>query len=142
MPVRTAEAVWTGDLSGGEGRLRTGSGALEGAYSFASRFEEGTGTNPEELLGAAQAGCFSMALANGLAQAGYEPRRIRTGARVSLEPTGEGFAVSRIHLQCEADVPDCDPEAFQDQVNTAKENCPVSRALSAVPLEVDARLAG
>src|ERR671922_2690878 len=105
MPVRSAEAVWEGDLQDGKGTLRLGSGAFEGQYSYSSRFEEGTGTNPEELIGAAHAGCFSMAFANILATAGHDPQRVETTARVHLEPRDEGPAITRIELQTEAEVP-------------------------------------
>src|SRR5436190_20484712 len=97
MAVRNASAVWEGDLRGGSGTMSLGSGAFDGAYSFRSRFEEGDGTNPEELIGAAHAGCFSMALANGLAEAGFEPKRISTTARVHFRP-GEGPPIKRIEL--------------------------------------------
>ena len=98
MPVRKADAVWEGNLKEGRGRMKLGSGAFEGAYSFSSRFEEGTGTNPEELIGAALAGCFSMALANGLSQAGYSPRHIHTNASVKIEKLEEGFKITSIML--------------------------------------------
>src|SRR6266436_2960675 len=102
MAKRTASAVWEGTLREGKGTVKLGSGAFEGAYSFASRFEEGTGTNPEELIGAAHAGCFSMALAAGLTRAGFSPKRISTKASVSLEKVGEGFKSNRIELSTEA----------------------------------------
>src|SRR6185369_5269863 len=98
MPVRKANAVWEGSLREGHGTVKLGSGAYEGQYSFGSRFEEGTGTNPEELIGAAHAGCFSMALAAGLTKAGLNPTRISTGANVSLEKVGEGFKITTIEL--------------------------------------------
>jgi osmotically inducible protein OsmC len=140
MPQRSASAVWEGDLKAGKGRIRLGSGAYEGAYSFSSRFEQGTGTNPEELIGAAHAGCFSMALSAGLGVAGYKPASIRTEAKVHLEKAGEGFAISRIELNTEADIPGIDPQTFQDQAETAKKNCPVSKALAGVRIELQARL--
>src|SRR5213593_4365735 len=108
MPNRKAEAVWTGALREGRGEVSLGSGAFKGAYSFSSRFESGTGTNPEELIGAAHAGCFSMALAAGLGKAGFAPKRIHTVANVSLEKVGDGFKITRILLQTEADVPNID----------------------------------
>src|ERR671929_2160586 len=99
MPARTADARWEGSLQDGKGTMRLGSGAYEGSYSFASRFENGTGTNPEELIAAAHAGCFSMALSHGLAQAGFTPRRVHTTAKGHLEKSAEGFAIPRIDLQ-------------------------------------------
>src|SRR5947208_15953501 len=105
MPTRNAEAVWEGDLKGGRGTVSLGSGAYKGPYSFQSRFESGNGTNPEELIAAAHAGCFSMALAHALAQAGHPARRVHTTAKVPLEKTGEGFAIPRIDLMAGADVP-------------------------------------
>jgi osmotically inducible protein OsmC len=106
MAVRSAQAVWEGDLKQGKGTMRLGSGAFEGKYSFQSRFEEGAGTNPEELIAAAHAGCFSMALSNGLSQAGFPPTRVQTTARVHLERGDQGFAISRIELTTEATVQD------------------------------------
>ena len=102
MAVRKAEAVWNGDLKGGNGHLKTGSGAVEGSYSFSSRFEDGGGTNPEELLGAAHAGCFSMALAAGLGRAGFEPKRVATTAAVHLTKDDSGLSISRIDLAVDA----------------------------------------
>src|SRR5919197_5512421 len=109
MAVRTSSARWEGDLRGGSGTMTLGGGAFEGQYSFGSRFEEGAGTNPEELIGAAHAGCFSMAFANILAEAGHDPQRVETTARVHLEPRDEGPAITRIELQTEAEVPGIDP---------------------------------
>ena len=104
MAIRTANARWEGGLRDGNGTMAFGSGAFEGAYSFSSRFEEGAGTNPEELIGAAHAGCFSMALANDLAAAGHEPNWIETTARVHLEPVEGGFGITRIELATEGEV--------------------------------------
>src|SRR5215203_2461874 len=104
MPVRTADAQWEGPLSSGKGQMRFGSGAFEGAYSFASRFEEGTGTNPEELIAAAHAGCFSMAFAGALGRAGHDPEAVHTNAAVHLEKTDDGFTITRIDLTTEATV--------------------------------------
>jgi lipoyl-dependent peroxiredoxin len=140
MAKRTASAVWEGTLREGKGRVKLGSGALEGAYSFASRFEEGTGTNPEELIGAAQAGCFSMALAAGLTKGGFSPKRISTTASVSLEKVGEGFKITRIELNTEADVPEIDEAAFLEQAESAKKNCPVSQALAGTEISLNAKL--
>ena len=138
--VRSGNAVWEGNLKEGNGRVDLGSGAYSGPYSFQSRFAEGTGTNPEELIAAAHAGCFSMALAHGLDQAGYQPRRVATKARVHLEKGAEGFAITRIVLEMEAEVPGIDGAAFAAQAEQAKAGCPVSRALAAVPIELNARL--
>jgi osmotically inducible protein OsmC len=117
-----------------------GSGAFEGAYSFASRFEEGTGTNPEELIGAAHAACFSMALAAGLTRAGFSPKRIGTTASVSLEKVGEGFKITRIELNTEAEIPNLDEKTFLEQAETAKKNCPVSQALAGTEISLNAKL--
>jgi lipoyl-dependent peroxiredoxin len=140
MPVRKAEARWEGDLPKGKGTMRFGGGAFEGQYSFSSRFEEGEGTNPEELIAAAHAGCFSMALSNGLAKAGHTPTRVDTVASVHLEKTDAGFGITRIELRTDAEVPGIDEAAFKEQAETAKANCPVSKALAAVDITVDARL--
>lgn len=140
MPVRKAKAEWTGSLAKGGGTVESESGALSGAYSFGSRFEEGRGTNPEELIGAAHAGCFSMALSNGLDQAGHTPDWVRTEAKVHLDKVDGGFRISGIHLDTRARVPGIDEDAFQAQVQAAKEGCPVSQALKAISIEVDARL--
>jgi lipoyl-dependent peroxiredoxin len=140
MAVRKSEAEWSGDLRGGSGKMKLGSGAFEGAYSFPSRFEQGKGTNPEELIGAAHAGCFSMALAHGLASAGHIASRVYTVASVHLEKQESGFAITRIELNCEADVPGIDEGAFQQQAQTAKEDCPVSKALAGVDITLQARL--
>jgi osmotically inducible protein OsmC len=140
MPVRTADAQWEGPLQDGKGQMRFGSGAYEGQYSFASRFEEGTGTNPEELIAAAHAGCFSMALSGGLSRAGHPPTRVHTTARVHLEKGDAGFSITAIDLDTEAEVPGIDDATFQEQAATAKAGCPVSRALAAVEIRLDARL--
>ncbi|MFZ5465768.1 MAG: OsmC family protein [Pseudomonadota bacterium] len=137
MPIRTASAVWDGTLREGRGRMKLGSGAFEGAYSFASRFEEGPGTNPEELLGAAQAGCFSMFLAALLTEAGHPPTQIRTSAKVHL---GQGPRITLIELVTEAEAPGLDERTFQEKVENAKKNCPVSMALTGPELRVSARL--
>ncbi|HEX6143893.1 MAG TPA: OsmC family protein [Geminicoccaceae bacterium] len=140
MVARKADAEWQGDLPSGSGKMSLGSGAYSGAYSFRSRFESGDGTNPEELIAAAHAGCFSMALSHGLASAGHKPERVHTTATVELEKQGEGFAITRIRLVCEARVPGIDAATFKQQAETAKTGCPVSKALSATPIELDARL--
>jgi osmotically inducible protein OsmC len=141
MPVRRANAVWEGGLRDGQGRIAVGSGACEGRYSFGSRFEEGSGTNPEELIGAAHAGCFSMAFAAGLGRAGFQPRRVATAAKVHVEKVESGFAITKIELDCEAEVPGIDEAAFQEQAQTAKETCPVSKALAGTTITLQARLA-
>src|ERR671931_1937342 len=119
MARRTSTARWEGDLRGGNGTMTLGSGAFEGQYSYRSRFEEGEGTNPEELIAAAHAGCFSMALANILATAGHDPQRVRTTAHVHLEPREEGPAITRIELQTEAEVPGIDEDEFQQHAQAA-----------------------
>jgi len=140
MPVRQAHAVWKGGLKDGKGTIKLGSGAFEGQYSFATRFEEGNGTNPEELIGAAHAGCFSMAFSAGLGKAGYTPESIQTTAKVTLDKQGEGFAITRIDLICEAKIPNIDENTFKQQAEGAKANCPVSKALTGVKINLDAKL--
>lgn len=140
MAVRKAEAVWTGALQDGDGRVRLGSGAFEGRYSFSSRFEDGGGTNPEELLGAAHAACFAMALAAGLGKAGFHPRRISASAAVHLTKNEGGLAISRIDLTCEGEVQEIDAVAFAELAEATKKGCIVSRALSAVPIHLEAHL--
>ena len=140
MPVRKAEARWEGDLPSGKGTMRFGGGAFEGQYSFNSRFEEGAGTNPEELIAAAHAGCFSMAFSNGLAKAGFTPTRVDTTANVHLEKTDAGFGITKIELRTEAEVPGIDEAAFNEQAETAKKNCPVSKALAGTQIHLNARL--
>lgn len=140
MPVRQSEAEWKGNLREGKGTMKFGSGAFEGSYSFLSRFEEGPGTNPEELIGAAHAGCFSMAFAGNLAKAGYEPKSIRTTARVTVEKVGGGFSITKSDLTTEAEVPGIDNDNFQQQAEAAKAGCPVSRALAGVEITLDAKL--
>lgn len=140
MPVRSAEAAWEGDLRGGRGRMKFGGGAFEGQYSFSSRFEEGVGTNPEELLGAAHAGCFSMAFSNELAKAGFTPTRVQTVARVRLEKGDAGFSITRIELETEGVVPGISTEQFLTIAEGAKKNCPVSRALAATEITLKATL--
>lgn len=134
MAYRSAEAEWKGDLKSGQGEVKLGSGAFSGRYSFISRFEDGPGTNPEELIGAAHAGCFSMALSAILGQAGHTPTRIHTTAKVHFGPVPGGFAISRIDLATEGAVPGIDAAAFEAFALQAKENCPVSKALQAVEI--------
>jgi len=140
MPVRTAQARWQGKIKEGKGSMKLGSGAFEGNYSFGSRFEDSPGTNPEELIGAAHAGCFSMALSLFLENAGYTPEVIDTTAKVNIEKEGEGYKITRIELETEADVPGMDKEEFQEQARSAKEKCPVSRALAGTEITLTARL--
>jgi osmotically inducible protein OsmC len=140
MPVRTSNAAWEGGLKDGKGTVSLGSGAFTGPYSFGSRFEEGKGTNPEELIAAAHAGCFSMALAAGLERAGHRADKVATTARVRLEKQEAGFAITAIDLDCEAQVPGLDNETFQGHARQAKEGCPVSKALAAIEIRLEARL--
>jgi osmotically inducible protein OsmC len=141
MPKRTASAVWNGSLQEGEGTMRMASGAYEGPYSFQSRFQEGDGTNPEELIAAAHAGCFSMALSGDLGRAGHEAESVETTATVHLEKVEAGFGITRIVLDTRARVPSIEEAEFQQVADGAKQNCPVSRALAAVPsIELNAEL--
>ncbi|NCT68643.1 MAG: OsmC family protein [Rhodanobacteraceae bacterium] len=135
-----ASAVWTGGLMDGKGTMSTQTGVLSDApYGFKSRFEDGPGTNPEELIAAAHAGCFSMALSLMLGQAGLTPERIETRAEVSLEKVGEGFAITASHLDVSAKVPGTDAAAFQRIATQAKEGCPLSKLMTA-KITMDARL--
>ena len=140
MPTRRATAVWDGSIQQGKGTVALESGAFTGQYSFSSRFESGTGTNPEELLGAAHAGCFSMAFSGNLGRAGYDAERIETRAEVHLEKSGEGFAIPRIHLVCEARVPGLGEAEFQEVARRSKETCPVSMVLAGAEITLDAKL--
>lgn len=141
MPSRKAEAHWEGNLAEGSGKLKLGSGAFDGPYSFKSRFEEGqSATNPEELIGAAHAGCFTMALTAQLTRAGQPPARIHTTAQVKLEKVGEGFSITRIDLETEAEIPGIDDETFQRYAQEAKQNCPVSKALAGTEIGLTAKL--
>jgi osmotically inducible protein OsmC len=140
MPVRNAEAVWNGTLKEGSGTMSLGSKAFEGAFSYASRFEEGTGTNPEELIGAAHAGCFSMFLSALLTNANHNPTRIHTTARVHLGTVDGGPKITTIDLNTEAVVPGVSEADFQKFANQAKQNCPVSKALAGVEINLKANL--
>ena len=141
MPTRKAEAEWLGNLAEGSGRLKVGSGAFDGPYSFKSRFEEGeSATNPEELIGAAHAGCFTMALTAALSRAQITPTRIHTNATVKLEKIGESFSITAIALETEAEIPGLDDAAFQEYAQGAKQNCPVSKALAGTEISLVARL--
>ena len=140
MATRTASAVWDGTLKQGKGSMKLGSGAFEGAYSFSSRFEEGTGTNPEELIGAAEAGCFSMALSANLEKAGHPATQIRTNATVKLEIVGGGPKITSIDLRTDAEVPGIDAAKFQEIAEQTKKGCPVSAALSGTQINLKATL--
>jgi osmotically inducible protein OsmC len=142
MPTRTADATWNGNLPDGDGTMRLASGAYEGAYSFGSRFEEGEGSNPEELIAAAHAGCFSMAFANVLAEAGYDPESVDTTAEVTLQMLEGGPAITKVHLTTTAVVPDIADDTFQEHAQAAKEGCPVSKALAGTEITLDATLEG
>lgn len=137
---RSSEARWTGDLKTGKGMVKLGNGGFETQYSFASRFESGTGTNPEELLGAAHAGCYSMALNNTLAKAGHLPTSITTTATVHLTKGDAGFGISGITLTTRGVVPGITADEFQKAAEDTKTGCIVSKALSAVPMTLDAQL--
>jgi osmotically inducible protein OsmC len=130
MPIRTASARWEGTFTEGSGTVRTGKGGLEGNYSAKSRFEEGEGTNPEELIGAAHAGCFSMAFSKALTDAGFPPSSVATTASVRLDKTDAGMTVTRIDLDTTGTVPGIDEAQFQKLAEGAKANCPISRLLS------------
>ena len=138
--IRTSTAQWNGGLKDGNGTVKLGSGAYEGQYSFTSRFESGVGTNPEELIAAAHAGCFSMALSAGLGKAGINATRINTEAKVNFEKVGEGFSITRIDLITEGEVPGIDEATFLEHAEAAKKGCPISRALASVEITLSAKL--
>jgi lipoyl-dependent peroxiredoxin len=140
MEIRTSEAEWRRDLKGGQGEVKLGSGAFSGSYSFHSRFEDGKGTNPEELIAAAHGACFSMASSAMLAEVGRPPAKIHTAAKVHFGPAPGGFAISRIDLATEGSVPGIDTKTFEKKAEEAKRNCPVSKALHAVEITLTARL--
>ena len=140
MPTRKAHARWEGSLKAGRGRIEFGSGVFTGAYSFASRFEDGAGTNPEELLGAAHAGCFAMALSLVLGQAGFEPEYVDATAHVTVVPQEAGFKITKSHLVCIARVPGLEHAIFVQHAEAAKKGCPVSQALAGVEITLDAKL--
>jgi osmotically inducible protein OsmC len=140
MAIRTADARWSGTLKEGNGHLKLGSGAYEGQYNFTSRFEEGTGTNPEELIGAAHAGCYSMALNAGLERAGFTANYVHTAAKVHITRGDAGMAISKIELTTEAEIPGIDAAKFQEFAQDTLKNCIISRALSAVEMTVEATL--
>ena len=137
MAIRTSSAEWKGSLKEGSGTVKLASGAFEGPYTYSSRFEEGPGSNPEELIGAAHAGCFSMFLAALLSDAGFVPTRIHTTATVHLRA---GPTIALIELKTEAEVPNISEAAFLEQAEAAKKNCPVSKALAAVEITLNAKL--
>jgi len=141
MLTRTSTAVWNGGLKSGKGTMKIGKGVFDGSYTFASRFESGTGTNPEELIGAAHAGCFSMALALMLEQGGHKPESITTTAKVKVDKVGDGFRIVGIDLSTEGVVPGIDEAGFREKAEAAKKGCPVSAALSSVNITLEARLA-
>lgn len=138
MPVREASATWHGSIREGHGHMQFAN--YEGSYSFTSRFEQGDGTNPEELLGAAHAGCFSMALSSGLTAAGHAPSSVQTKAQVHIEKLDAGWTVTRVHLITKAEVPGIEEGEFMEQAENAKATCPVSRALTGVDISLDASL--
>lgn len=140
MSIRNGSAVWEGDLKSGKGTLKLGSGAFEGQYSFSSRFENGTGTNPEELIGAAEAACFSMALSVGLEKAGHWPKRISTRAQVHLDRVENAFRITGIDLESEAEVPGISAAQFNEIAEQTKKNCPVSVALGGTEIRLKSRL--
>ena len=140
MPARKGSAAWDGTLKEGSGSMKLGSGAYEGPYSFKSRFEEGTGTNPEELIAAALAGCFSMAMSSNLEKAGHPAKHINTVANATLEMVNGTPTITTIELTTEAEVPGIDEKAFQDQAEKTKAGCPVSRALAGTQITLSAKL--
>ena len=140
MPTRTATATWEGAFKGGKGSFKGESGAINGGYTAGSRFENETGSNPEELLAAAEAACFSMALALGLEKAGTPPTKIDTKAACTVEKQGAGFTITTMKLTVRASVPGTDNAKFQEAVQATKVGCPVSRALAGVKLDVEAQL--
>ena len=140
MTVRSAEAAWHGTLREGNGVMKMQSGSYEGSFTFASRFEEGKGTNPEELVAAAHAGCYSMALSADLGRAGHTATRVNTTAKVHLGPVDGKPTVHTIELFCEAEVPGLDEDAFQEIAAGTKQNCPISRLLAAADITLEAKL--
>jgi osmotically inducible protein OsmC len=140
MATRTSSAVWEGNLKEGKGTMKVGRAGYEGPFSFASRFENGAGTNPEELIGAAEAGCFSMALSANLTKAGLQPTRVSTVAKVNLEMIGGGPKITSIDLECEGEVPGTDEAKFKELAEQTKKTCPVSVALAGTEIKLNARL--
>lgn len=143
MTRKTAQAAWKGSLEDGSGSITLGSGVLEGSpFSFATRFEDKKGTQPEELIGGAHAACFSMAFAHMLGENGHPPKTVQTRATVELQKKGEGFEIPRISLDCEASVPGIEDKDFQKIASEAKENCPVSKLVSSAEISLTAVLTG
>jgi osmotically inducible protein OsmC len=140
MPIRKASAVWNGKLKDGNGTMKMESGAYEGQYSFSSRFEEGTGTNPEELIAAAHAGCFSMAFSAALEKEGFDPKSVSTEANVNLVKGDAGFSITEITLNCKAEIPGIENDKFMEVAEGAKKGCPVSKALAGVDIKLNAEL--
>ena len=141
MPTRKAEAEWKGNLAEGQGSLKVGSGAFAGPYSFKSRFEDGqSATNPEELIGAAHAGCFTMALTAALSRNQITATRIHTEAQVKLEKVNDAFSITEINLNTEAEIPSIDDATFQKYASDAKQGCPVSKALAGTKINLTAKL--
>lgn len=140
MPTRTAHAIWDGSIQKGEGRMEVGSGTIKEPFSFGTRFESQPGTNPEELVGAAHAGCFSMAFSKTLEDAGFTPEHIETSAEVTVEKQGGGFAMTRVQLDTKAKVPGLDESRFQELVRQANEACVVSQALKGPAIDVTGEL--
>jgi osmotically inducible protein OsmC len=140
MATRTGSAVWEGTLKQGSGTMKLGSGAFDGPYSFSSRFEEGKGTNPEELIAAAEAGCYSMALSANLEKAGHPAKRINTTATVKLEMVGGGPKITTIDVKTEAEVPGIDEAKFREQAEHTKKTCPVSVVLAGAQINLEAKL--
>ncbi len=140
MAIRKAETTWQGDLMSGSGRMKLGSGACEAEFSVGTRMQDKPGSNPEELIGAALSGCYSMALASALGKAGHPPQRIHTSADVHFEKVGDGFKITKIQLRTEVSAPGIDESAFRQTAENTKKTCPVSQALAATPIELDARL--
>jgi lipoyl-dependent peroxiredoxin len=140
MPVRTSEAEWTGNLTAGKGSIKLGSGAFEGKYDWGSRSGDAPGTNPEELIGAAHAGCFTMALSAQLGNAGITPTRLHTTAKVHLIKNETGFVIPKIELELEGEVPGIDATTFDEHAHIAKANCPVSKALTGTEITLNVKL--
>jgi osmotically inducible protein OsmC len=139
MPVRNAEAEWKGNLLEGQGHMKMGT-SYDGPFTFKSRMENGAGTNPEELIAAAHAGCFSMAFSAGLSKAGFQPKRVHTQASVHFDKVADGFAITSIDLQTDAEVPGIDNAKFQELAEAAKKGCPVSKALAGTKINLVAKL--
>jgi len=139
--IRSADAVWQGQLQDGKGQMKAQSGAFDVPFSFGTRFGDVPGTNPEELIGAAHAGCFSMQFSALVGRAGFTPERVATTAKVHVERVGEGFGITRIELHLQAHIPSIDQATFEKLAQEAKVSCPVSKALAAVPeIRLEAKL--